>query len=305
MGHDASMSLYDYCNGDPVNGLDPNGRNAATSLAYGNMLNNMTPEQYNAYVQDQAQELPSAIQVFGAMRGVGGAAEAFGGYTLATASAGGGAATAPTGIGPVLGGLGVAGGVAIGAHGIDQMQSGFRQAWTGQVTDSATSTYLLQGQLGLSPTTANLTDAGISVVGSFGAGFGTTAIRATALSATASPDVASASLLTKIGYYELGQGSIDSASSYLQIPNTLDRGAAMLSDANGSWLQAFSQNTSSTMGIAEGTFPFGLTAIPTPLGTAGTAATFTLAGGLPNYLESPGQSSPSGDPLSSQVLKWK
>jgi hypothetical protein len=26
MGHDASMSLYDYCNGDPVNGLDPDGR---------------------------------------------------------------------------------------------------------------------------------------------------------------------------------------------------------------------------------------------------------------------------------------
>ena len=26
MGHDSSMSLYDYCNGDPVNGLDPDGR---------------------------------------------------------------------------------------------------------------------------------------------------------------------------------------------------------------------------------------------------------------------------------------
>ena len=26
LGHDASLSLYDYCNGDPVNGLDPDGR---------------------------------------------------------------------------------------------------------------------------------------------------------------------------------------------------------------------------------------------------------------------------------------
>ena len=26
LGHSASMSLYDYCNGDPVNGLDPDGR---------------------------------------------------------------------------------------------------------------------------------------------------------------------------------------------------------------------------------------------------------------------------------------
>ena len=26
LGHDASMSLYDYCNGDPVNGLDPDSR---------------------------------------------------------------------------------------------------------------------------------------------------------------------------------------------------------------------------------------------------------------------------------------
>jgi len=26
LGHAASMSLYDYCNGDPVNGLDPDGR---------------------------------------------------------------------------------------------------------------------------------------------------------------------------------------------------------------------------------------------------------------------------------------
>jgi len=26
LGHGASMSLYDYANGDPVNGLDPDGR---------------------------------------------------------------------------------------------------------------------------------------------------------------------------------------------------------------------------------------------------------------------------------------
>jgi RHS repeat-associated protein len=32
LGHAASMSLYDYCNGDPVNGLDPDGRCSTINL---------------------------------------------------------------------------------------------------------------------------------------------------------------------------------------------------------------------------------------------------------------------------------
>ena len=34
LGHDASLSLYDYCGGDPVNGLDPDGRCAETGVAF-------------------------------------------------------------------------------------------------------------------------------------------------------------------------------------------------------------------------------------------------------------------------------
>jgi len=35
LGHSASMSLYDYCNGDPVNGLDPDGRLGKKAVAAG------------------------------------------------------------------------------------------------------------------------------------------------------------------------------------------------------------------------------------------------------------------------------
>jgi hypothetical protein len=96
------------------------------------------------------------------------------------------------------------GGTAVGAHGVDQFQAGIRQMWTGEHLESLTSGAIQSA--GMSPRAANLTDAGISVVGSLGAGFATTGIRVTELSATSiSSEVANASLLTKIGYYEVGQ----------------------------------------------------------------------------------------------------
>ena len=39
LGHDASLSLYDYCDGDPVNGLDPDGR---CKTAANNLENNVS-----------------------------------------------------------------------------------------------------------------------------------------------------------------------------------------------------------------------------------------------------------------------
>jgi O-methyltransferase involved in polyketide biosynthesis len=67
---------------------------------------------------------------------------------------------------------------------VDQFQAGIRQIWTGEHVESLTSVNLQAA--GMSQNAANLTDAGISVVGSLGAGFGTTAIRVTELSSTLS-----------------------------------------------------------------------------------------------------------------------
>jgi len=66
-------------------------------------------------------------------------------------------------------------------HGLDQIQAGLRQAWTGELTESLTSSGL--EAVGMSRTAANLTDAGISVVGSLGAGMATVGVRATQIAA--------------------------------------------------------------------------------------------------------------------------
>ncbi len=101
-------------------------------------------------------------QTFGVVRAVGGVFETIAGIGL-------GAATSWTGIGAVGGGF-------VALHGIDQIQAGIRQAFYGGRVDSATSLGLQAA--GMSPTAANLTDAGISIVGSFGAGYATASIRA-------------------------------------------------------------------------------------------------------------------------------
>jgi len=119
----------------------------------------------------------------GDLRAVGGGFEAAAGYSLATASAAFGAASSWTGVGLVAGAAGTAGGIAVGAHGIDQFQAGVRQAFTDQQVDSLTSV-ALQETTGMSQNTANLVDTGISVVGSMGAGTATAGIRAAHIAAT-------------------------------------------------------------------------------------------------------------------------
>jgi RHS repeat-associated protein len=207
-------------------------------------------------------------QTFGVMRAVGGGLEAAAGYSLATASAAFGAASSWTGVGLVAGAAGTAGGIAVGAHGIDQFQAGVRQAFTDEQVDSLTSV-ALQETTGMSQNTANLVDAGISVVGSIGAGVGTTAIRAqSALSSQA----ANAPLWKQVLYHEIGQKTLsDDANAFYSAlyANPVDRGAAIVADqglrqalrpeASGWWL-----------GIGQ-TFSTG----PTPLGMGGAAATFT------------------------------
>ncbi|MFH1654606.1 MAG: putative toxin, partial [Pseudomonadota bacterium] len=78
-----------------------------------------------------------------------------------------GVATSWTGVGAVAGG-------AVAIHGVDTLQSGIRQLWTGTPTDTFTS----QGMqaVGVDRNTANLIDAGISIGGTLGTGFATRAV---------------------------------------------------------------------------------------------------------------------------------
>ena len=64
-------------------------------------------------------------------------------------------------------------------HGLDQIQSGVRQVWTGRSTDSVTSGYLQLS--GMDQNTANKVDSTISLVGSVGAGVTTAGVKITML----------------------------------------------------------------------------------------------------------------------------
>ena len=146
------LNWYTYADGNPISNADPNGLDAWTST-------------------------------MGGFLAVGGGLEAFAGYSLATASAAFAVGTSPTGIGAVAGAAGVVGGVAVGTHGVDAFQSGVRQIWTGDNVDSLTSAALQSA--GMSPQAANLTDVGIGVVGSAGAGLAATGFRAASLASAA------------------------------------------------------------------------------------------------------------------------
>jgi hypothetical protein len=104
----------------------------------------------------------------GGLKAVGGGFEVAVGVSVAVAAGW-------TGVGAVVG-------AAIALHGADTIQSGVRQAATGHEVDSLTSTGLQKA--GLSKSAANLTDAGIGVVGSLGAGVATGLTKAAAVGAT-------------------------------------------------------------------------------------------------------------------------
>jgi len=91
---------------------------------------------------------------FGGLQALGGLAEAGAGFGFA-------AVTAETGIGAVAG-------VGVGLHGLDQFQAGLRKAFSGESTDTFTSTGLQE--MGVPRGWANGIDAGISIVGTAGIG---------------------------------------------------------------------------------------------------------------------------------------
>ena len=111
---------------------------------------------------------PDGLRVLGNPY-VSGALKVIGGIGEATAGIAFGIATSWSGVGAVAGG-------AVALHGLDQVQAGVRQLFTGTQVDSFTSKGL-QG-LGLSPGMANLVDAGISIVGTAGLSYATSALSA-------------------------------------------------------------------------------------------------------------------------------
>ena len=100
-------------------------------------------------------------RAMGGLKMVGGALETVAGGALFL----GGCAASEIGVGvPVA-----VGGAAVALHGADVTVSGFRTMWNGKQVDTITSQEL-QEHTSLTRSQANLVDAGISVVGSFGAG---------------------------------------------------------------------------------------------------------------------------------------
>jgi hypothetical protein len=137
----------------------------------------------------------SWTQTFGVARSIGGGLEAVAGASL-------GAATSWTGIGAVAGG-------AVAVHGLDQLQAGIRQAWSGSQVDSLTSSGLQTA--GVSRNAANLVDAGISVVGSGGAGIATAGIRATQIAANSGGLAQGLSKTQIVAQWEAGSQALNSA----------------------------------------------------------------------------------------------
>ena len=116
-------------------------------------------------------------QTAGLLRATGGLLEAGAGISL-------GIATSWTGVGAVAGG-------AIALHGFDTAIAGFREVATGSQVDSLTSQGLQAA--GMSKNAANLTDTGIGIAGSLGAGTVTGLSKVAAIAAT---DEAAAGMTT-------------------------------------------------------------------------------------------------------------
>ena len=156
-------------------------------------------------------------------------------------------------------GVGAAAGVLVGLHGLDQIQAGLRELTTGCHADSLTSTSLQAA--GLSPAAANLADAGISVVGSFGAGAATQAIRAGGAQ--------------NIMYYEVGQQTFSPSNyaKYSQIGDATKRGMQIVADQG--WGRGLTPDLGGVSQFPK-TIPLGGT--PLANGVAGALAATALSG---------------------------
>lgn len=145
-----------FCNGDPVNGLDPDGRESFMMGSPFDSRYNMTNPAYAAgFRQGMAAPFIAGARVMAdprvqaGVKAAGGVAEIMVGVSV-------GAATSWSGVG-------IAGGGIIALDGLDQVVSAFSR------TDSLKSKGIQS--LGFSPTSANMLDAGLSGAVTFGAGY--------------------------------------------------------------------------------------------------------------------------------------
>ena len=109
LGHAASMSLYDYCNGDPVNGIDPDGRCSNNSSSYSSLNGGYPGSGFPDFVTSKLSTMAPMVQNwYGGSNDVGQVATLkFIGEEYSTSTGGKGAwdiiqdANAATGIGGV------------------------------------------------------------------------------------------------------------------------------------------------------------------------------------------------------------
>jgi uncharacterized protein RhaS with RHS repeats len=152
LGLAGGLNLYAYAEGDPLSYIDPLGLGA---------------EEKSGGWQGFLTRLGGLGQM------LGGAAEAAAGYTFGTV-------TSPTVAGGILG-------AAIGTHGIDNVQAGARQMWTGRPVDTMSSGMLQSA--GLSRQTANTVNAVVSVAATLGTSAANMAATTAPIPTTAKPIV--------------------------------------------------------------------------------------------------------------------
>jgi RHS repeat-associated protein len=154
------LNTYAYCADSPVLYTDPRGTDKWCGLSDG----------FFGLFDSECHVAP---QVSGSLKAVGGGLETVGGGVMIV----GGAATCEFGVGCGI----LVAGIAVGAHGLDTVQSGIRTAANGEQVDSFTS--LGMQKIGVPRSDANIADAGLSILGSFGASAVTRAPAAAAAAA--------------------------------------------------------------------------------------------------------------------------
>jgi RHS repeat-associated protein len=152
IGIQGGINLYVYCSGNPATKVDRSGKDEWCGLTDG----------FFGLFDSECHVAP---RVAGGLKMVGGAMETTAGAAMTVV----GGATCEFGFGCFI----AAGGVVVTAHGIDTTVSGGRTVWNGSPVDSLSSQ--LMQKAGMSRNSANLVDAGVSIVGTLGANFATRA----------------------------------------------------------------------------------------------------------------------------------